>query len=253
VPLAFGAASIDGVLFDLDDVLIPFQTPYAWQWAWRPQGPILGERKVKAAIRRSLRLWDRRRWAGLTGRDPPADLPALRGYLSATLLAIAGHALPAEESEAVVRRMLHPMGEVERYPDAPRLLERLSRGSVRVGVTTPLPAESARWLLKRVGFPESLLLVAGDPPSLPVPDPAAYAAAADRLGVPPERTAYVGDLLWSDVRAAHRAGFAAILLDRHDAWPRLQAGRVTTLEDFERVLALGPATPAPGASESEEP
>jgi HAD superfamily hydrolase (TIGR01549 family) len=252
VPLAYGTRSIDGVLFDLDDVLVPFQTPYAWQWAWRPQGPILGERKVRAAVRRSLRVWDRRRWAGLTGRQPPADLPALREHLAATLVEIAGHALPTEESEAVVRRILHPMGEVERYPDVPRVLERLAKASVRVGVATPLPAESARWLLKRVGLPESLILLAGDPPTTALPDPEAFVAATDRLGVPPERTAFVGDLLWSDVRAAHRAGLVSVLLDRHEAWPRLEGGRTASLDDLEKVLSAGAPADA-GAETGPEP
>ncbi|HEY1198566.1 MAG TPA: hypothetical protein VGG32_07560, partial [Thermoplasmata archaeon] len=70
--LSYGPHEVDAVLLDLDDVLVPFQTPAAWQWAWRPQGPVLGERRVKAAVRRALKAWDRRRWQGLTGKAPPA-------------------------------------------------------------------------------------------------------------------------------------------------------------------------------------
>jgi FMN phosphatase YigB (HAD superfamily) len=244
MPTSYGATTIDGVLFDLDDVLVPFQTPYAWQWAWRPQGPVLGDRRVRAAVRRSLRVWDRRRWEGLTGRLPPADLPALKEHLAATLGEVAGHPLPPEETEAVVRRMLHPMGDVERYPDALPVLDRLKRLDVKVGIATPLPLESARWLVHRVGLSDSLLVATGDPPGPPVPDGGAFLAAAERLGVPAGRTAFVGDLFWSDVRAAHRAGLAAVLLDRHDAWPRVQAGRLVTLDALEATLAAGPA-PAP--------
>jgi putative hydrolase of the HAD superfamily len=241
VTLRCGAREVEAVLFDLDDVLVPFHTTTMWQWAWHPQGPLLGERRVHAAVRRSLKAWDRRRWQGLTGKLAPADVAALRQHLADTLAAVAGHSLPAEESEAVVRRMLHPAGQVERYADVPGLLDRLRAGAIRVGVVTPLPLESAKWLLHRGGFPESMLLATGDPPGPSVPDRAAFRAAAEKLGTSPARTAFVGDLFWSDVRAAARADLAALLLDRYEAWPKVQAGRLTSLDAFEATLAAGDA------------
>ncbi len=237
--LPYAEREVDAVLFDLDDVLVPFQTPASWQWAWRPQGPVLGDRRVKAAVRRSLRIWDRRRWQGVTGKAPPADLAALRSHLADTLAAVAGHALPPAETEAVVRRFLHPAGEVERYEDVPRALDRLRSRDVRVGTVTPLPAETARWLLHRCGLPESLLLGSGEGPAPCVPDRGAYRAAAEALGAPADRVAYVGDLFWSDVRAAGRAGLPALLLDRREAWPKVLAGRLTTLDALESTLATG--------------
>jgi len=239
VTLSYGTRGVDAVLFDLDDVLVPFQTPAAWQWAWRPQGPVLGDRRVKAAVRRSLKAWDRRRWQGLTGKAPPADLAAVRAHIADTLTAVAGHALPPAETEAVVRRFLHPAGEVERYPDVPTTLDRLRSAGVKFGVVTPLPADSARWLLHRCGLSEGMILGTGDGPGPCVPDRAAYRAAAEGLGAPPDRVAYVGDLFWSDVRAAARASLAAVLLDRRDAWPKVLAGRLATLDLLESTLSAG--------------
>ncbi len=239
--LPYGTDTIEAVLFDLDDVLVPFHTPAAWQWAWKPQGPLLGDRRVRSAVKRSLKAWDRRRWQGLTGKAPPADLAELRRQLADTLATLAGHPLPDAESEAVVRRFLRPAGEVERFADVRPALDRLTAAGVRSGVATPLPGEAARWLLRRTGLPEALLLVAGDPPGPVVPDRAAFRAGCERLGSAPARTAYVGDLFWSDVRAAHRAGLRAVLLDRRDAWPKVQAGRFTTLDALEGTLAAGAA------------
>lgn len=250
--LPYGSAEIDAVLFDLDDVLVPFQTPAAWQWAWRPQGPVLGERRVRAAVRRSLKTWDHRRWLGLTGKEPLADLSALRHHLADSLAAIAGHPLPRDETEAVVRRVLHPAGEVERFPDVGPALDRIRSRGVRFGVATELPGDSARWMLHRSGFSEGLLLVTGDGPGALLPDREAFRSAVERLGSTVERTAYVGDLYWSDVRAAARAGLAAVLLDRHDAWPKVQHGRIVNLDAFEEALASG-AVPAGGPGEGEEP
>ena len=244
--LAYGAAELDAVLFDLDDVLVPFQTPAAWQWAWRPQGPLLGERRVRAAVRRSLKAWDHRRWLGLTGKEPPTDAEALRRHLADTLALIAGHALPSGETEAVVRRMLRPAGEVERFPDVAPALERLRIRQVRVGVVTELPRDSALWVMHRTGLPESLLVASADVGVPVLPQRAAFRAALDRFGSAADRTAFVGDLYWSDVRAAARMGLAAVLLDRHDAWPKVQHGRLTTLDGLEATLARGAAPPGDG-------
>jgi len=251
VTLAYGARTVDAVLFDLDDVLVPFHTPAAWQWAWRPQGPVLGDRRVRAAVRRSMKAWDRRRWLGLTGKAPPADLSVLRQHLAETLWAVAGHSLPEAETEAVVRRLLHPAGEVERFPDVAPALERLRAKETRVGIVTLLPADSARWLLHRTGLPETLLVSAGDPPGPTLPERVAFRDAVERIGASPENVAYVGDLFWSDVRAAGRAGLAAVLVDRYDVWPKVQVGRMSTLDGLEATLASGGAPPEDAADGAE--
>jgi FMN phosphatase YigB (HAD superfamily) len=243
VSLPYGPGTVDAVLFDLDDVLVPFESPAAWQWAWRPQGPVLGERRVRAAVRRSIRRWDRRRWRGLTGRDPPSDLAALLNHLRESLGAIAGHSLPEPETEAVIRRILRPAGEVERYPDVAPALERLRRAGVPWAIATELPNDSARWLLGRVGIDPSRLFVTGEGPN-PLPAAAGFRAAATRFDLPPDRIAFVGDLFWSDARAAARAGLPSILLDRHEAWPKVQGGRIVSLDRLESALAAG-GTPVP--------
>lgn len=249
--LKYGAQEIEAVLFDLDDVLVPFQTPAAWQWAWRPQGPVLGDRRVKVAVRRALKAWDRRRWLGLTGKAPPADLAALREHLANTLAMVAGHPLPPAETEAVVRRFLHPAGEVEKYEDVARTLDRLRAENVRFGTVTPLPSESARWLLHRCGLSETPLLGTGDGPGLAVPDRGAFRSAVEALGVSVDRVAYVGDLFWSDVRAAARAGLASVLLDRRDAWPKVVTGRLTSLDTLESTLTAGGSPPESEGDETE--
>ena len=239
--LRWGDGEVDGVLFDLDDVVVPFHSPGMWQWAWRPQGPLLGERRVRAAVRRALKAWDRRRWQGLTGKAPPTDAAALRQHLGQTLEMIAGHPLPPGETEAVVRRVLRPAGEVERYTDVTAAFERLKTKEVRIGIATPLPAESARWLLHRTGLAESLLLVTGDSEGPALPARSAFRSAAERLGLTVARTAFVGDLFWSDVRAAARAGLRAVLLDRNDGWPKVVSGRMTSLDALEATFAAGEA------------
>ncbi len=247
----------EAVLLDLDDVLVPFHTTHAWQWAWHPQGPALGERKVTAALRRSLHAWDRRRWEGVAGRAPPCDLDALKAHLATTLHAIAGRALPPEETDAVVRRVLRPAGEIERFSDVAPFLARLGAAGIRVGVVTPLPADSARWLVRRIGLPEAIVVASDDGSARPLPDRDAFRAAVARVGAAPATTVFVGDLYWSDVRAAHRAGLTAVLLDRRDFAPQVEGARRTTLEGFTPTVAAsgdpGPAEPEGSASATPAP
>ena len=229
------------VLLDLDDVLVPWNTPGHWQWAWKPQGPKLGDRHVRSAIRRTLRSWDRRRWHGLVGSDPPTDVAARHHHLEETLTAIAGRRLPEDEMGAVLRRFDHPAGEIESFEDVRPALLRLESEKVPVGVVTDLPEEAARWALRRVGLSNlPLILHAGEPAASRLPARAGFRAACERLGTPASRTLYVGDLFWSDVRAAARAGLSAFLLDRFDRFSGVEAHRIASLAELPALRPLGP-------------
>jgi FMN phosphatase YigB (HAD superfamily) len=248
---AVAAPASQAILFDLDDTLVPWQTPAHWQWAWHPQGPILSERHARAAIKRSLHAWDRRRWEGLVGTRPATTLADYRQHLKETLAEIAGHSLPGTEVEAVVDRFLHPAGVFESYPDAQPTIDALVARGERVGVVTQLPEAVARNALKRAGLADSLLVLHGEEsPDSVLPFPAAFRVACGRLNVKPKGTRYVGDLFWSDVRAAGRAGLDAILLDRSDAWSRISAQKIRTLRD---VLTQVEAPSKKGPSTEEKP
>lgn len=244
---------VRAVLLDLDDTLVPWQTPLHWQWAWKPRGPVLLERHVRAAIRRQLHRWDRERWLGLVGRGPATDPESYRKFLAETLAAIADRPLPDDETSAVVDRFLKPGHESESFNDALQAVRQLEERGIRVGVSTDLPAASARLALRRSGLPESLLVVADDEPGPRPPTPAGFRSAVDRLGCRPAQALYIGDLFWSDVRAAGRAGMSAVLIDRIGGLPRVQGPRIRTLSEVGTVLDAPPAPPAPGESEGDGP
>ncbi|HYK93370.1 MAG TPA: HAD family hydrolase [Thermoplasmata archaeon] len=241
------------VLFDLDDTLLPWQTVAHWQWAWRPRGPVLSERHVLAAIHRSLHAWDRRRWRGLVGESPPADAAAYREHLESTLAAIAGHALPSDETNAVVTRFLHPAGEIETFPDVVPCLARLASDGIPVAVTSSLGAEPAQVALRRVGLGDLKIVATADAPTPAIPAAAAWRAVAESLGLRPREILYVGDLFWSDIRAAARVGFPTALVDRRDWLPRVLARRIRSLADLPAIVAAPGEEPAPDSAESSAP
>ncbi|MCI4361436.1 MAG: HAD family hydrolase [Thermoplasmata archaeon] len=242
-----------GVVLDLDDTLVPWQTIPHWQWAWKPRGPVLSERHARAAIRRQQHLWDRRRWQGLVGRAPPSDVAAYRIFLAETLSAIAGHALPDAETHAVVERFLKPAHEQESYPDAYPAVRAIEERKLKVAVITELPAENAKYALRRAGLPDALLLLAGDAPMPRPPSVAGFREIARRLEAKPSELWFVGDLFWSDVRAAARAGLTSVLLDRADAADQVLETRIRSLAQLPALLDAPRAPPASSPTGPDEP
>lgn len=229
------------VLFLIEETLVPDQTLERWQWAWRPQGPALSERHVRAALKRGLHQWDRRRWEGLTGSAAPVDMTAYRQFLRGTLSEIADRTLPEAEADAVVDRF--PRASVAApFPDvAPALRELRQRGTT-VAAMSERPGPSGPETLKRAGLLPMIDRVVGAGTEAPwLPAKEAFRAAARELGLKPAEVAFVGRLYWSDVRAAARAGLPALLLDRADWWPRVAERRIRSLAELSVALASAPA------------
>lgn len=248
--IASAPRRVDAVLFDLDDTLVPFQTVGRWQWAWRPHGPLLSERHARAAIRRQVHAWDRLRWASAAGRGPPADLAAYRKHLHATLAAIAGHALPATEADPVVERFMKPTSATESFADAAPCVEQLRRDGLRLGVATIFPAEVAAEFVRRAGLGDLTVVSAPGTPELP-PFPArtTFRRAAESLGTPVDRTGFVGDLFWSDFRAARRAHLVPFLLERPGYETEGEAERLQDLNELaKRIREPAPAPVADSAA-----
>jgi putative hydrolase of the HAD superfamily len=248
-PAARPAVPIRCVVFDIDDTLVPWQTVAHWQWAWRPQGPVLNPRRVQSILRRAVRQWDRRRWKVVTGAAPPIDLDQYRAHLRETLNEIAGHPLPPPEVEAVIDRFLHPTGGLEPFPDVlPGLAVLSQRGLLTCGATD-LPRPVMDWALRRVGVPAELLRYSGDDPER-LPARAAFRRLVTVVGTKPAETLYVGDLFWSDVRAAARAGLSSVLLDRWNGLDRVASSRIASLAELPAYLdGLGQRGPEPDATE----
>lgn len=239
---------VRAVLFDLDDTLVPWQTVAHWQWAWRPLGPVLSERRTLAAIHRAVHDWDRRRWRGVVGGAAPADAVAYREFVAATLAEVAGHPLSPAETEAVVGRFLKPAGALETFADVAPALQEIAALGLRVAVSSAMTETAARHALQRAGLGSLTLVASTDGPPPVVPQPAAYRAIAKGLGLKPAQVLFVGDLFWSDVRAAGRAGMETVLLDRHDWSVRALAPRIRTLAELAERVRHPPAPldgPAP--------
>lgn len=70
------------------------------------------------------------------------------------------------------------------------------------------------------------------------PDPAIFLLAMERLGVDPERSAYVGDSPEFDMAPASALGMLPILIDRRDRHAGIGATRIRSLTDVPRAIGL---------------
>lgn len=117
------------------------------------------------------------------------------------------------------------------FDDAVPALRRVhDAGLVAAVLTNGDSAHQAR-KLERLGLAEHLdVVVASDDLPAGKPDPRAYAAACDVLGVTPGDVLMVGNDIEKDYQGALDAGLGAVLLDRHDRHPEV-ADRIRTLDE----------------------
>jgi putative hydrolase of the HAD superfamily len=78
------------------------------------------------------------------------------------------------------------------------------------------------------------------------PDPGAFHAACDAIGLAPEEVAYVGDQPDIDARGAVAAGLAGIWLDRGGLGGRPELVRITALDQLPSLLHGDSRFGAPG-------
>ncbi len=127
------------------------------------------------------------------------------------------------------------------YPDALDALRSLRAAGYRVGVAGNQPQRSEA-VFEDVGFALDLV-ASSESLGAQKPDPAFFAAIADRLGLPANAVAYVGDRVDNDVRPAAAAGMAAIFL-RRGPWAWIQAGRApvpeaaATIDDLTTIVEV---------------
>jgi putative hydrolase of the HAD superfamily len=240
--------ALRAVLWDFDDTLIPVHTLERWQWAWKPQGPRLNERHVRASIREGLRRWDRRRWQGLVGELPPADDATYHDALRDMLFAIAGRALPDAETTAVLARFPKYPGPIEPYSDVRPCLTAIQAQGLKVAVLVGHTGSRARELITQLRMLDLIPNIFGEGvEDLRPPAAEAFNTTCSKLEIAPTEAAFVGDLFWSDVRAAGRAGLRGVLLDRNDWWSRVESTRIRSLSELPYVLsAARPEEPAGG-------
>jgi putative hydrolase of the HAD superfamily len=117
------------------------------------------------------------------------------------------------------------------FDDAVPALRRVHDAGLVAAVLTNGDAAHQALKLERVGLAEHLdVVVASDDLPAGKPDPRAYTAACEILGVAPGDVLMVGNDVEKDYQGPLDAGLGAVLLDRHDRHPEVPA-RIRTLDE----------------------
>lgn len=207
---------VSGVLLDIDDTIVDTRSAFVEALdgvfaRWMPH--LDGEQRQAATLH----------WAG----DPNGYFRAFtRGELTFTmqrrLRAEALHATfdgPGLDDAAFAR---WDAGYEAAFraawralPDGVALVELLRARGIPFGALTNMGASYQRKKLDLVGFAAVPILVTTDDLGRGKPDPAVFRLGCERLGLPPDRVAYIGDELDVDARGARDAGLVGVWLDRH--------------------------------------
>jgi putative hydrolase of the HAD superfamily len=208
-------APLDGVLFDVDDTLVDTRAAFAAaitaaSRVWLPHLPESRYDEVLALWRADPNGHYRAYTRG------EVDFDAQRMARANELQATFGGELLDDAAYVDWKDLFWGTFEASwaGFEDARPVVDALVAAGVRVGSLTNARVELQTRKLAAAGLPDVPLLVGVDTLGFGKPDPRVFAEACARLGTDPARTAYVGDELDVDARAARAAGLVGVWLDR---------------------------------------
>jgi len=205
---------VDGVLFDVDDTLVDTQSAFAQAISGVAQTylPHLGPEQhgdVLAAWRADLgghyRAYTRGEVDYLEQRMARAN--ALHAQFGGVPLDDDAY---REWNRVFEESFAHAWSA---HPDAAQVVEQVVAAGLAVGALTNAAVTYQTHKMARAGLGVPVL-VGVDTLGVGKPDPRVFHEACRRLGTAPERTAYVGDELDIDARAAVDTGLVGVWVDR---------------------------------------
>ncbi|HEY0187221.1 MAG TPA: HAD family hydrolase [Cellulomonas sp.] len=211
-----GGRRVDGVLFDIDDTLVDTHGAFARALSAvaRVHLPDLDPARDRALVDH-WRADAHGRYRAYTRGEQTyrAQRMARANDLHATF---GGPALDEVAFEAWNDLFEEAFtGAWAAHGEATAVLDRLLAAGCVVGALTNAAVGYQERKLARVGLHDRVpVLVGVDTLGFGKPDPRVFLEACRRLGTEPGRTAYVGDELDVDARAATDAGLIGVWLDR---------------------------------------
>lgn len=195
-------ASIDGVLFDLDNTLCAYR---------RPGDEILASAFERAGVEPLFTLADY--LDAFEEHAPPGEPIDVQREACFVALATGAGGDP-EVGRTVAERYAEERdhGEVDPLPGALEALESLSQRH-RIGMVTNGPPGMQGTKLAALGIDDAFeTIVHAGHDTAPKPDPEPFHRALEALSVEPDRAVHVGNSLAADVAGAKAAGLRAAWL-----------------------------------------
>jgi putative hydrolase of the HAD superfamily len=235
------------VLFDLDDTLHDDTRTYR-RAAERVAGELAlergldPERLVEAYVAQADRFWQ-----GLSVNVFGTPLVGLRSRMWSEALASVGVDDPALGERSAEAYNRHRRDLLELWPGALDLLARLRKRGLKLAMITNGFAETHREKIALLALEDAFdEIFIADEVGMLKPDPRLFRLAAERLGVPAEVCAMVGDRFERDITGAQAVGMFTVWMNvRGESLP---AGAlapdavVGDVRDVEQALHLSEYT-----------
>lgn len=124
------------------------------------------------------------------------------------------------------------------FPGAVETVRKIHESGMPVGVVSNAEGRVEEDL-HAAGF-EGLLKCVVDSHVVGVakPDPKIFHIALERMGAKAETTLFVGDVPAVDIEGARAAGLQAMLLDRHDLYPKIDVPRLRSITELSEYLSV---------------
>jgi putative hydrolase of the HAD superfamily len=149
-------------------------------------------------------------------------------------------------NEALCASFLEPIFETgQPYADSHTTLATLRSQGYQTAIVSNSPwgspPELWRRELRRLGLAQlvDVVVLCGDV-GWRKPSRQIFDYASNRLGVPSEQCAFVGDDLEWDIAGSAAAGMQPILLDRENRHPRFEGRRVASLDELTTMFVRAP-------------
>jgi putative hydrolase of the HAD superfamily len=224
--------SIDAVLFDAGGVLLDLDYDYLR----RLIEPVVGDVATSALSQAEAVA---RREINNNVREGATVAASWRDYFHIILGRVR---VPGHSHEALIDSLWEAHHRVGLWTvacdGAFGVVATLKRQGIRIGVVSNAEGQVAR-NLDDAGFKGAFdTVVDSHMVGVSKPDPAIFSIALERMSLRADRAIFVGDIPEVDVKGAQAAGIVAILLDRHDLYPAVDAPRILTLEELPGLLGL---------------
>ncbi|HZY92628.1 MAG TPA: HAD family hydrolase [Thermoplasmata archaeon] len=221
---------IRAVFFDLGGTLLDFRDPERWASAAAEVGLAVEPAHLGHAVEEAEAKFD--------GPGRASGAESSTEFWSFALGRAIGAEVPMPTVEGFLARWRQDRPAGRLYSDVPRCLEELAGERRRLGVISN--SHSKEWLtstLASVGILRRFdLLVSSGTEGIAKPDRGIFDRAAQRIGVPNAAAFHVGDLAYTDAKAAALAGFHSVWLNRRGTGFGDDPPEITSLTELPGYL-----------------
>ncbi|MEU6810587.1 HAD family hydrolase [Streptomyces sp. NPDC046831] len=238
--------AIEAVVWDVDDTLFDYTTAdrEGLRAHLAAEGLLDGYGSVEDALTRWREVTEIQ-WA----RFAAGEVDYVTQRRDRARVFLGREMTDAEADEWFLRYVTHYETAWALFPDVLPVLDALAashRHAVLSNSSLPVQDRKLRTLGVHDRF-EAILCAAEL--GVSKPEPAAFLAACEALGLPPHRVAYVGDHPEIDARGAMEAGLLSVWIDRVGAWatvePPVGPRRIASLAELPAVLGTDSRFGAP--------